>query len=116
LAREGIRNFFKSLLDELENRKAPRVCLIAHSLSSDVFEEADLESYVEAGVGELVARLAARLTDAKKTGELSPDFPAEIAAQVIFTYLQGFFPVVNVLSDQAQMERQIEALLVGLGI
>src|SRR5258708_4611778 len=33
--RRGIRAFFRSLLDELENPRTPRVCLMAQSLSPD---------------------------------------------------------------------------------
>jgi hypothetical protein len=60
--------------------------------------------------------LVARLDTARKSGELKKEFNAKIAAQVIVTFLQGFFRVIRVLRDRAEMERQIEALLHGLGL
>jgi hypothetical protein len=39
-----------------------------------------------------------------------------VAAQVIVTYLQGLFRVIRVLQTRAEVERQIETLLTGLGL
>src|SRR5215469_4101204 len=44
--RKGVRAFFKTVLDELDDPKTPRVCLLAQSLCSDVMEESGLERYV----------------------------------------------------------------------
>ena len=52
---------------------------------------------------------------AKEGGEL-PEIDPEVATQVIVTYLQGLFLVIRVLQDRAQIERQIELLLGGLGL
>ena len=114
--RKGVRNFFKSVLDELDDPKTPQVCLMSRSLSSDVLDEAELESYVKSGMEGFEERIVARLNEAKRAGELPADFQAEIAAQIIFTYLQGFFRVVHVLKDRGQMWRQIETLLTSLGL
>ncbi|HEX4646962.1 MAG TPA: TetR/AcrR family transcriptional regulator [Verrucomicrobiae bacterium] len=115
-ARKGIRNFFHSLLIELDNPRTPPVCLMSRSLSSDVLDEAELRSYVKTGMALFEESFVTRLNAAKKTGELPPDFPAEAAAQIIFTYLQGFFRVVQVLKNRDEMWRQIETLLTSLGL
>jgi hypothetical protein len=60
--------------------------------------------------------LLLRLHQAKASGELPPAFNSELAAEVIVTYLQGFFRVIRVLHPRRQMERQIETLLGGLGL
>ena len=57
-----------------------------------------------------------RLGAARQKGELAEDFNVEVAAQVIVTYLQGLFRVIRVLQGRAEVERQIEALLTGLGL
>src|SRR5262245_50528610 len=48
--RKGLRNFFRGLMDDLENPKRPFVCLMSRSLSSDVLGEADLASAVKSGM------------------------------------------------------------------
>jgi len=115
-ARKGIRNFFKGLLDDLGAPQRPHVCLMARSLSADVLDEAELETYVRSAMGRFQESIAARLREAKRAGELPADFQAEMAAQIIFTYLQGYFRVVQVLKTREQMWREIEALLTSLGL
>jgi hypothetical protein len=60
--------------------------------------------------------LETRLEQAKASGELPAIFDCAVAAQIIVTYLQGFYRVVRVLHDRRQMEQQIETLLRGLGL
>lgn len=115
-ARKGVRNFFKGVLDELDDPMTPRVCLMSRSLSSDVLEETELEAYVKTGLALFEEKFVARFKEAKKTGELPPDFQPEVAAQILFTYLQGFFRVVKVLKSREEMWRQIETLLKSIGL
>ena len=114
--RKGVRKFFETVLDELDDPKTPRVCLMAGSLSSDVLDEPDFNDYVIGEMRLFEKVLADRLAACRKAGELPADFKPELAAQVIVTYLQGLFRVVRVLKDRREMERQIEALLRGLGL
>lgn len=114
--RKGVRKFFQTVLDELDDPKTPRVCLMAGSLSTDVLEEPEFNDYVIGEMQLFEKVLSTRLAAAKKSGELPAAFKPEVAAQVIVTYLQGFFRVVRVLKDRREMERQIEALLSGLGL
>ncbi len=114
--KDGIRAFFKTVLNELDDPKTPRVCLLASSLSSDVLDARDLRQYVVAEMGTFVACFTQRLEVAKTRGELPEGFKADVAAQVIVTYLQGLFRTIRVLHDRAQVEKQIEALLAGLGL
>src|SRR5215472_3400299 len=68
--KEGIRAFFKTVLDELDDPKTPRVCLLAGSLSGDVLAERVLARYV---VGEMTAFSSVfieRLEAAKAAGQL----------------------------------------------
>jgi len=50
------------------------------------------------------------------SGELPETCDCAVAAQIIVTYLQGFYRVVRVLHDHRQMEQQMETLLRGLGL
>jgi hypothetical protein len=92
------------------------VCLMSASLASDVLSSRDLKSYVLKEMQALQSALVQRLQSAKAAGELPRDFNAVIAAEVIVTYLQGFYRVIRVLHDRAHMEKQIETLLCGLGL
>ncbi len=113
---KALRAFFRGLIDDLDNPKKPHVCLMARSLSSDVMDEADLGTSVKTGMRLFEDRISARLAKAKRAGELPPGFQAEISAQIIFTFLQGYFRVVKVLKPREEMWRQIETLLVRLGL
>ena len=115
-AKQGIRAFFRAVLDELDDPRVPRVCLMAGSLSSDVLDARDLRRYVVAEMEMFTRHFTERLESAKETGELPQNFKAELAAQVIITYLQGLFRVIDVLHDRDQVESQIKALLGGLGL
>jgi len=114
--RKAVRRFFEVVLDDLDDPKVPNVCLMAASLSSDVLSSRDLRRHVLEEMQALQNALVQRLQSAKTTGELPPDFKAAIAAEVIVTYLQGFYRVIRVLHDRAHMEQQIETLLRGLGL
>ena len=114
--REGIRAFFKTILDELDDPRTPRVCLLSASLSGDVLEDRELKRAVLRDMKAFSGAFIERLRGAKKTGELPKDFDVEVAAQVVVTYLQGLFRVIRVMLTRRQKERQIEALLGGLGL
>lgn len=116
LVRDGVRAFFRAVLDELDNPRTPRICLLAQSLAPEVMEESGLEAYVKEEMAGFERVFIERLKQAKESGELASDFPAEVTAQVIVTYLQGFFRVVRVLKNREQMWQQIERLLKSLGL
>src|SRR5215469_1509012 len=116
LVRNAIRRFFEVVLDDLDDPKVPNVCLMAASLSSDVLSSRGLRKYVLDEMRAMQKMLLERLEQAKAAGELPAAFDAAIAAEVIVTYLQGFYRVVRVLHDRKRMEQQIEALLKGLAI
>ena len=114
--RRAVRRFFAVVLDDLDDPKVPNVCLMAASLSSDVLGSRDLRKHVLEEMRTLQGALVERLRAAQDKGELPRDFDAAVAAEVIVTYLQGFYRVIRVLHDRAHMERQIETLLRGLGL
>jgi TetR/AcrR family transcriptional regulator, transcriptional repressor for nem operon len=114
--RQGVRAYFGKVLDDLDDPGVPNVCLMAGSLSADVLGADDLRDYVVGEMQALETAFAGLLRAAVQAGELPQEFDAETVAQVVVTYLQGFFRVVRVLKDRSQMERQVEALLVGLGL
>ncbi len=114
--RRGIRKFFQMVLDDLDDPHTPNVCLMAGSLSADVLGARDLRHYVICEMQALEDALAARLAAARAQGELPRSFKVDVAAQVLVTFLQGLFRVVRVLKDRKEMERQVEAVLSGLGL
>jgi TetR/AcrR family transcriptional regulator, transcriptional repressor for nem operon len=112
--KRGIRAFFTMVLDDLDNPRTPRVCLMAGSLSDDVLSERDLKAYVTGEMQALSEALNARLEAAKVARELPKDFNVTTTAQILVTYLQGLFRVIRILNRRKQVEEQIETLLKGL--
>jgi TetR/AcrR family transcriptional regulator, transcriptional repressor for nem operon len=114
--REGVRAFFRTILDELDNPRTPRVCLLTRSLASEVIEEPSLGAQVKKRMIEFEKSFIKRLEQGKKSGELPRDFRPEVVARVIVTYLQGFFQVAQMQKNRSEAWRQIETLLAGLGL
>jgi TetR/AcrR family transcriptional regulator, transcriptional repressor for nem operon len=114
--RKAIRLFYAAVLDDLDDPKVPNVCLMAASLSSDVLSSRELRTYVLREMKTMQQILETRLEQAKGSGEVPAIFDCAVAAQIIVTYLQGFYRVVRVLHGRQQMEQQIETLLRGLGL
>ena len=115
-AKEGIRSFFRTVLDELDDPKTPAICLLAGSISPDVLADRELNRYVLGEMETFSQAFVERLQSAKKAGELPAEFDVEVASQLILTYLQGLFRVIRVLHDRRQAERQIGTLLSGLAL
>jgi len=115
-AREGVRTFFKTVLDELDDPRTPRICLLAGSLSGDVLGERELKPSVVKSMQEFQDCFTTRLKVAVASGELPRGFGVDAAGQVLVTYLVGLFRTIRVLQNRQQIERQIEALLKGLGL
>jgi TetR/AcrR family transcriptional regulator, transcriptional repressor for nem operon len=115
-AKEGIRAFFKTVLDELDEPRTPRVCLLAASMSGDVLAERELRNCVLKEMRVFGQAFSKRLQAGKDSEELPWDFNVELASSVVLTYLQGMFRVIRVMLTRAEVERQVEALLSGLGL
>lgn len=115
-AKEGVRGLFKTVLDDLDDPRTPRVCLVAGSVSSDVLAERDLQKFIQTGMAAFVGAFSDRLKSAKEAGELPPQFEVEVVAQIIATYLQGLYRTALLSYDRSQLERQIDQFLTSLGL
>ena len=115
-AKEGVRGLFKTVLDDLDDPRTPRVCLVAGSVSWDVLAERDLQKFVQTDMAAFIGAFSDRLKCAKDTGELPPQFEAEVVAQIIATYLQGLYRTALLSYDRPQLERQIDQFLTSLGL
>jgi TetR/AcrR family transcriptional repressor of nem operon len=116
-AKLGVRALFQSVLDCLDDPKAPsRLCLMAGSLTREVLAESDLRKYVEQQMSMLAEGMIARLTADKESGLLPPDFEPQIVVPIIVTYLQGIFRMALVSYDRPTFEQQINVFLTGLGL
>jgi TetR/AcrR family transcriptional regulator, transcriptional repressor for nem operon len=115
-AKEGIRGLFRTVLDDLDDPRTPRVCLIARSVSSDVLAEGDLRKSVQSDMAALFGAFSERLKSAKDTGELPPEFQPEVVAQIIGTYFQGLFRTALLCYDRPQLERQVDLFLTSIGL
>jgi TetR/AcrR family transcriptional regulator, transcriptional repressor for nem operon len=115
-AKEGIRGLFRTVLDDLDDPRTPRVCLIARSVSSDILSESDLGKLVQSDMAALIGAFSERLKSAKDTGELPPEFEPEVVAQIIGTYFQGMFRTALLCHDRTQLERQVDLFLTSIGL
>jgi len=115
-AGEGIRSFFRTVLDDLDDPKTPRVCLVAGSMSPDVLDERGLKAPVLEELTGFVRAFEERLNGGISAGELPVDFDAHAVAQLLVTYLQGLFRLIRVLQTRSEAERQLEVMLKGLGL
>ena len=113
----GVRALFQSVLDCLDDPKAPsRLCLMAGSITHEVLAEADLRKYIQQQITALQEGMAARLTADREAGLLPTDFDPQIVVPIIVTYLQGMFRIALLSYDRSQFERQIAVFLTGLGL
>jgi len=115
-AKEGVRGLFKTVLDDLDDPRTPRVCLVAGSVSSDVLAERDLQKFIQTGMAAFVGAFSDRLKSAKDAGELPPQFEVEVVANIIATYLQGLYRTALLSYDRSQLERQIDHFFTSLGL
>jgi TetR/AcrR family transcriptional repressor of nem operon len=115
-AKEGVRGLFRSVLDDLDDPRTPRVCLLARSVSSDVLGERDLQRSVQTDMAAFTGAISNRLKSAKGTGKLPSKFDAESVAKIIATYLQGLYRTALLGYERSQLERQIDLFLTSLGI
>jgi len=115
-AKEGVRGLFKRVLDDFDDPRNPRDCLLARSVSSDVLAERDLQKLVQTDIAAFVGALSDRLRSAKESGELPPQFEARVVAQIIASYLQGLIRTAVLSYDRSQLERQVDLFLTGLGL
>jgi TetR/AcrR family transcriptional repressor of nem operon len=112
----GVRALFKTVLDEFEEPGAPRLCLLASSISSDVLRERELRAFMKAQLGAFRTAFVQRLNEARESSELPADFDPEAVFGIISTFMQGLLRMVLIDYDRKQVERQMEVLLKGLGL
>jgi TetR/AcrR family transcriptional repressor of nem operon len=115
-AKEGFRGLFRRVLDDLDDPRIPRACLLARSVSSDVLAERDLQKVVQTDIAAFVGAFSNRLRSAKDSGELPPEFDADGVAEMIATYLQGLFCTAMLSYDRSQLARQVDLFLTSLGL
>lgn len=116
-AKLGVRALFQSVLDCLDDPKAPsRLCLMAGSITREVLAEPELRKYVQQQMSMLTEGMTARLNADKEAGLLPADFDPQIVVPIIITYLQGIFRMALVSYDRTKFDCQIEVFLTGLGL
>ena len=113
-AGEGIRAFFREILNCLDNPKLPKVCLLAGSIAPDVLAEKELRGYMKQQAAGWVAHMAARF-DGEKAQHLLPlDFDSETVARIIVTFVQGLWRMALISYDRSRLEHEIEMFLTAL--
>lgn len=115
-AAQGIHAFFQTVLDDLDDPKTPRVCLIAASMSGDVLSERDLKAPVMREFAAMLSAFEARLQDDVDKGILPKNFQVTTVAQLLVTYLQGLFRMIRVIHTRKEAEQQLDTILKGLGL
>jgi TetR/AcrR family transcriptional regulator, transcriptional repressor for nem operon len=112
----GVRALFKTILDQFEDPAAPRLCLLASSISSDVLSDPELSEFMKTQLAAFQTQFIKHLKAAKKAGELPAGLDPAAVVGIISTFVQGLLRVILLDYDRKQMERQIEVFLTGLGL
>lgn len=113
----GIRAFFAAAFDLLDDPRTPsRLCMLAAMETQAVLDDDDLRQRAARGLSDLHAAFSARLRDDQADGRLPASLDVPMAASVIVTFLQGMWRVALVAHDRADLERQLEGMLRGLGL
>jgi TetR/AcrR family transcriptional regulator, transcriptional repressor for nem operon len=115
-ASAGIYAFFRTVLDDLDDPKTPRICLVAGSMSREVLSERELKAYVLRELEGFVSAFAERLQSDVDAGRLPPTFQVTPVSQLLVTYLQGLFRMIRVMQTRQDTERQLDAMLGALGL
>jgi TetR/AcrR family transcriptional repressor of nem operon len=116
-AASGVRAFFKTVLDCLDDPNTPsRVCLMAASITPEVLAEPDLREYVQEHLSMLAEQMTARLIADKEAGTLPAEFDAHLVVPVVLTYLQGLWRMALVAYDRRRFEKQIDLFLSALAL
>jgi len=114
--KEGVRAFFRTLLDDLDNPRTPALCMLAGSVSADVLADRELSRVVLDDMAAFSRSFSERLAVAKLAGELQADFNEKTATRVLVTFLMGLFRTIRVLYSRSEMEEEVEMLLRGLNL
>jgi TetR/AcrR family transcriptional regulator, transcriptional repressor for nem operon len=116
-ASQGVRALFDVVLDCLDDPSTPsRLCMLAAMASEDVLSQPDLRKFVEDRLRGIQVSLTERLNEDHEQGRLPTTLDPHITASVIVTYLQGAWRMALVDYKRPCYERQIDALLSGLGL
>ncbi|MGO4380926.1 TetR/AcrR family transcriptional regulator [Pseudoduganella sp. RAF53_2] len=116
-AGEGVRAFFRMVLDTLDAPNTPSpLCMIAAMLTEEVLSEPELRTRAEEGLASVQALLCERLQKDKDEGVLPQSLNPQITASVITTYLQGLWRMALLAYERPRFEQQIEAFLSGMGL
>ncbi len=112
-AAEGLRAFFRAILDLLDDPATPsRLCMIAAMTTEEVLADPDLRARAAKGVADLRTALLTRLAADPDPGTLDP----VVTAAILTTYIQGLWRLALVSYDRAEYEQQIEAVLATLDL
>jgi len=116
-AAAGIRAFFDSVLDCLDDPKTPsRLCMVAAMATSEVLSEADLRKRAERSLKDLETLLQERLSRDQSKGSLPSSLDSQTIALMITTYVQGLWRMALVDYKRSRFQRQIDAFLGALGL
>ena len=112
----GIRALFDAMLGCLDDREAPRVCLMAGTMTAEVLDDDDLRAYVEAQTTAFAQAMVTRFEADRAAGILPVAFDAESVAQIVLTYAQGLWRMGLLSYERTRIERQVDVFLTALGL
>jgi TetR/AcrR family transcriptional regulator, transcriptional repressor for nem operon len=112
----GVRAFFRTIFECLDDPDAPRVCLMAGALTPDVLGEPELRAYMQNQTSTWVDQMAIRFTADKQRGLLPESFESQVIASIIITYIQGFWRIALIAYDRRKLEAQVDTFLSSLGL
>ena len=112
----GVRAFFQTIFECLDDPSAPRVCLMADALAPDVLAQPELRTYIQDQVSSWTEQVVRRFEADKERGLLPESFDPQAVVPIIITYIQGLWRVALVSYDRQKLQIQIDTLLTALGL
>ena len=113
--REGVRRLLNGALAIHFDEAHPGGCLVVLSLVEKEQHDAQAKASLEQTIQELKRALQARLTAAKKSGELAQDIDAGVTATTIASVMTGMMVLGKANFSRAMMKKTVRQVVGLLG-
>lgn len=106
---QGIRRFFYSSFDYIDDSRPPMACLLSNSALELGHRYPELQQSIRAGMQDVEQALCTALENARTQGYLIKD--THLLAQQLALGLQGLLVSTRVITDKQQLQAACDALL-----
>lgn len=114
--KKGLRSFFNTVFECIQDRSQPRGCLLTNSLSSELMKDEEIRLYVQKNLEDFQSFFKDRIDKAIKSGELDNSLNSEQISFLLITYIQGIMKMSCAEQCGKKLEKQTQLLLNSLGL